>query len=94
MRKRLHVYDPNPKIGVVRVQPAKVILTLLSQFLGHMFVVVNMVLQVAGCGMILVRKYVTVAVGMLFGVIVLQVLYVEIIRWAHSDYNGLSYCRQ
>ena len=46
---------------------------IFPQFLGHMFVVVNMVLQVAGCLMILIRKYVTVAVGMLFGIILLQV---------------------
>lgn len=43
-----------------------------GEFLGHTFVVVNMVLQVAGCLMILIRKYVTVAVGMLFGIILLQ----------------------
>lgn len=46
---------------------------LHHQFLGHMFVVTNMLLQLVGCGMVLVRKYVTVAVGLLFGIIVLQV---------------------
>ena len=43
------------------------------QFLGHLFVIINMVLQVAGCCMVLIRKYVTVAVGMLFGIVILQV---------------------
>ena len=43
------------------------------QFIGHIFVLVNMVFQLAGCGMILIRKYVYVAVGMLFGIIILQV---------------------
>ena len=43
------------------------------QFLGHVFVLVNMLVQLAGCGMILTRKFVYVAVGMLFGIIVLQV---------------------
>ena len=37
-----------------------------------MFVLVNMVLQVAGSVMVLIRKYVYVAVGMLFGIVVLQ----------------------
>jgi len=44
-----------------------------GEFLGHLFVLVNMVCQLAGCVMVLVRKYVPVAVGMLFGVILLQV---------------------
>lgn len=44
-----------------------------GEFLGHLFVLVNMVCQLVGCGMVLVRKFVPIAVGMLFGVIVLQV---------------------
>ena len=32
-----------------------------------------MVLQIGGCCMVLIRKYVTVAVGMLFGIVILQV---------------------
>lgn len=44
-----------------------------GEFLAHLFVIVNMVLQIAGCGMVLVRKYVQIAVGTLFGIIVLQV---------------------
>ena len=47
--------------------------SLSVQFIGHTFVLVNMVFQLAGCGMILIRKYVYVAVGMLFGIIILQV---------------------
>jgi uncharacterized membrane protein YphA (DoxX/SURF4 family) len=43
-----------------------------GEFLGHAFVVVNMLLQINGCLMILIRKYVNVAVGMLFGIILLQ----------------------
>ena len=46
-----------------------------------MFVVVNMVLQVSGCCMILIRKYVTVAVAMLFGIILLQVRDQRDQRW-------------
>lgn len=38
-----------------------------------LFVLVNMVAQLAGCFMVILRKYVTVAVGLLFGVIILQV---------------------
>lgn len=41
--------------------------------LGHLFVLLNMLLQLAGCGMVLIRKYVPVAVGMLFSVILIQV---------------------
>ncbi len=44
-----------------------------GEILGHLFVFVNMICQLAGCGMVLVRKQVPIAVGMLFGVIVLQV---------------------
>ena len=44
-----------------------------GEFLGHVFVLVNMVCQIVGCGMVLVRKFVPIAVGMLFGVILLQV---------------------
>ncbi|CAI8000607.1 Surfeit locus protein 4 homolog [Geodia barretti] len=43
-----------------------------GEFLGHAFVVINMLLQINGCLMILIRKYVTIAVGMLFGIILLQ----------------------
>lgn len=43
-----------------------------GDFLAHLFVFLNMVLQLGGCVMVLVRKYVPVAVGMLFGVITLQ----------------------
>jgi uncharacterized membrane protein YphA (DoxX/SURF4 family) len=46
-----------------------------GEFLGHAFVVVNMLLQINGCLMILIRKYVNVAVGMLFGIILLQVMW-------------------
>lgn len=44
-----------------------------GEFLAHLFVFLNMALQIAACAMVLVRKYVHVAVGMLFGVIILQV---------------------
>lgn len=44
-----------------------------GDFLAHMFVLVNMVAQIAGCGLVLARKFVQIAVGMLFGIIVLQV---------------------
>ena len=46
-----------------------------GEFLGHVFVLVNMLAQLGGCGMVLVRKFVPIAVGMLFGVILLQVYY-------------------
>lgn len=46
-----------------------------GDFLAHMFVLVNMVAQIAGCGLVLTRKFVPVAVGMLFSIIVLQVLF-------------------
>lgn len=45
-----------------------------GEFLGHVFVLVNMVAQLAGCGMVLTRKFVPIAVGMLFSIILLQVL--------------------
>ena len=41
--------------------------------LATLFVITNMVVQIVGCFMVLLRKYVHVAVGMLFGVIVVQV---------------------
>ena len=44
-----------------------------GELAAHAFVLVNMLLQVGGCVMVLVRRYVTVAVGLLFGVIVIQV---------------------
>ena len=44
-----------------------------GEFLAHMFVLVNFVGQLAGCAMVLIRKFVPIAVGVLFGVIVLQV---------------------
>ncbi len=44
-----------------------------GEFLAHLFVLFNMVGQIAGCAMVLVRKYVSAAVLMLFGVILLQV---------------------
>ena len=46
---------------------------------GYIFatllVVVNLVAQLAGCVMVLIRKQVPIAVGILFGVIVLQVIF-------------------
>lgn len=44
-----------------------------GEFLGHVFVLVNMVFQLAGCVMVLIRRYVPVAVGLLFAVILIQV---------------------
>ena len=44
-----------------------------GDFLGHVFVLVNMVCQLVACGMVLARKQVLIAVGMLFGIILLQV---------------------
>lgn len=44
-----------------------------GEFLAHMFVFINMACQIGGCGLVLLRKYVFVAVGMLFGIILLQV---------------------
>lgn len=44
-----------------------------GEILAHLFVFANMALQIVACGMVLVRKYVQVAVAMLFGVILLQV---------------------
>lgn len=46
-----------------------------GDFLAHMFVLVNMVCQIAGCGLVLTRKFLPIAVGMLFSVIVIQVLH-------------------
>lgn len=42
-------------------------------FLAYIFVLVNMVGQLAGCAMVLARKQVKIAVGVLFGIVVLQV---------------------
>lgn len=44
-----------------------------GEFLANIFVLFNMVGQIAGCGLVLVRKFVPIAVGMLFSIIVLQV---------------------
>ena len=43
-----------------------------GEILAHFFVFVNMVFQLGGCGMVLVRKFVPIAVGLLFGIILLQ----------------------
>lgn len=45
-----------------------------GEFLAHTFVLLNMVLQLVGCAMVLLRKFVYPAVGMLFAVIVIQTL--------------------
>lgn len=45
-----------------------------GNFLAVLFVIINMVAQLAGCLMVILRKYVSVAVGILFGVIILQVI--------------------
>ena len=42
-------------------------------FLAYMFVLINMIGQLAGCVMVLIRKQVKIAVGILFGVVVIQV---------------------
>ena len=42
-------------------------------FVATLFVIVNLVGQLAGCFMILARQKVEIAVGILFGIIVLQV---------------------
>lgn len=42
-------------------------------FLAHMFVVVNLIGQLGACVTILLRKYVPISVGVLFGIILLQV---------------------
>ncbi len=42
-------------------------------FLATMFVLINLVGQLGGCIMVLSRKYVNVACGILFGIIALQV---------------------
>ena len=44
-----------------------------GEFLAHTFVLLNMVLQLVGCGLVLVRKFVYPAVGMLFAVVIIQV---------------------
>lgn len=41
--------------------------------LATLFVATNMLVQIVGCFMVLLRKYVQVAVGMLFAIIVIQV---------------------
>lgn len=65
------------------------------QFVGHMFVVVNMLLQIGGCVMILIRKYVTIAVGMLFGIIVLQVVSIYLyIPWDYYRHMILKFLLQ
>lgn len=56
-----------------------------GEFLAHFFVFINMVFQLGGCGMCLVRKFVPIAVGMLFGIIILQV------RWARVGCLG-TFC--
>ena len=42
-------------------------------FLAHMFVIVNLVGQLGACVTILLRKHVPISVGVLFGIILLQV---------------------
>ena len=42
-------------------------------FLAHMFVIINLVGQLGACVTILLRKYVPISIGVLFGIILLQV---------------------
>lgn len=42
-------------------------------FLAHMFVIVNLVGQLGACVTILLRKFVPISIGVLFGIILLQV---------------------
>lgn len=42
-------------------------------FLAHFFVIVNLIGQLGACVTILLRKYVPASIGVLFGIIVLQV---------------------
>ena len=44
--------------------------------LATLFVLINLVGQLTGCVMVLSRKYVNVACGILFGIIALQVYYI------------------
>ena len=46
--------------------------------LAYLFVLVNMVGQLAGCVMVLIRKQVKIAVGILFGVVVIQVIKINV----------------
>ena len=58
-------------------------------FLANMFVIINLIGQLGACTTILVRKFVPASVGVLFGIILLQVLAV------HFDMHSLCYaiCR-
>lgn len=58
-----------------------------GEFLGHVFVLVNMVFQLAGCVMVLIRRYVPVAVGLLFAVILIQVR-LNGVKWVISESGG------
>ena len=54
--------------------------------LATLFVLANMLCQIVGCFMVLLRKQVRVAVGMLFSVIVMQVSY--ILKCNYDMQNG------
>jgi hypothetical protein len=45
-------------------------------FLGMIFVIINLIGQLAGCAMVLSRKKVNIACALLFSIIALQVSYV------------------
>ena len=47
-------------------------------FLAYLFVLVNMIGQLAGCVMVLIRKQVKIAVAILFGVVVIQVIKINV----------------
>ena len=46
-------------------------------FLATIFVIINLCGQLGGCVMVLSRKQVNIACGLLFGIIALQVLYLS-----------------
>lgn len=49
-------------------------------FLAHMFVIINLVGQLGACVTILLRKYVPISIGVLFGIILLQT-FVYTVLW-------------
>eukprot|EP00731_Ephydatia_muelleri_P023896 Em0016g167a len=60
--------------------------------LATLFVATNMLVQIVGCFMVLLRKYVQVAVGMLFAIIVIQTAVYTVLWDAKFFLRNIALC--
>uniref|UniRef100_A0A646QFW2 Surfeit4 n=1 Tax=Hemiscolopendra marginata TaxID=943146 RepID=A0A646QFW2_9MYRI len=61
-----------------------------GKFIATLFVLINLVCQLVGCGMVLFRLYVPIACTILFGIVLLQTLAYSILWDAHFLLRNLA----